>query len=176
MSNRRFLRWLGLMPVVGGLLLIAALTGFGAAPGQGAKHAGGKTEAMFPHMDAALGFLKAADQQLKQGEPIFHGHRLRAIQFTEAAIDHLNKGINEYMAAHPGTTRNEAIPEAPPSETGDKWPRMQGALRLLQQAESQLEEAARQYNGQRLEGLAETKSAVSEVQAGINVALGHGEK
>jgi hypothetical protein len=172
-DERSFLRLLKLMLGVGGLALFATLNGFGAVPAQGAKRA--KAEAMFPHLDAALGFLKAADQQLKQGEPIFYGHRVNAIRHTESAIADLQKGINDYMAAHPGATRNEAIPEPPASEAGDKYPHMRGALQLLRQAETHLNEAARKFSGERVAGLEQTRAAIAEIELGMKEAAAHHE-
>ncbi len=158
-----------------GLILSLTLPAFGATPGEAAIHAAAadRPEAMFPHMDAAIGFLRAADKQLREGEPIFYGHREAAIKHTEAAIADLQTGIDDYMKAHPSTHRNEIIPEPPPSEAGDKYPHMQGALRLLHQAETELGEAAHIYSGHRVEGLDETRAAVNEVQQGMKSATAH---
>lgn len=178
-----FVRAVGLMLGVTGLALCATLASFAAMPGQArkapAKAAAAakapKPEAMFPHMDAALGYLQAADQQLKEGEPVFYGHRINAMKDTEAAIADLQKGINDYMAAHPGTARNAATPEPPPAHEGAKFPKMNGALALLQQAETHLNEAAKIYSGGRVEGLAKTRAAVNEIQAGIKEAETRGK-
>jgi hypothetical protein len=176
--NDEFLRAFALTFATAGLALLATVSGFAAAPSQAAKKAAAadKPEAMFPHMDTAMGFLQAADKQLKEGEPVFYGHRIAAMKHTEAAIADLQKGINGYVAAHPNAHRNEAIPEPPPSEAGDKYPKMQGALKLLQQAETHLSEAAKIYNGGRVEGLSETRAAVAEIQAGMREAAAHGNK
>lgn len=176
-----FLRMLGLMLVLGGLAFLATPSSFAAAPGQAKKAVAkpaakaAKPEAMFPHMDAAMGYLKAAHQQLQEGEHVFYGHRIAANKDTEAAIADLQKGIDEYMAAHPGTARNEAIPEPPPAHEGDKYPKMRGALTLLQHAESELGEASKIYGGGRVEGLAETRAAVNEINAGIKEAEAKGK-
>ncbi len=170
-KQRRYglLRMLGLIL---SLTLLAAVSAFGAGAGQAAMHAD-KPEAMFPHMDAAMGYLQAADKQLKEGEPIFYGHRIAAMKHTEAAIADLQAGIDGYMKAHPSTQRNETIPEPPPAEAGDKAPHMQGALKLLQQAQAELEQAKRIFNGRRVEGLDETKAAVNEIQIGMKSAAAH---
>jgi len=151
------------MSAVGMLALITTLDSFAAGPGQARRTV---TSAVFPHMDAALGYLRSAEQELKQGEPKFAGHRISAMKHTEAAIVDLRKGMDEYLAHHPGTTRSGVLP-APPPEEGARFPHMEGALKLLQQAEAELSEAAKLYNGQRVEGLAETRAAVSEIQTGL---------
>jgi hypothetical protein len=177
MSIRRgengFLRGVALVLGTGSMALFVSVSSFAAMPGQAGRAAAAKAaipQASFPHMDAALGYLKAAHQQLKEGEPIFYGHRVKAMRHTEAAIADLEKGINDYIAAHPGTARSSATPEAPPSEAGDRFPRMRGAMQLLQQAEAQLNEGARLFNGERVAGLDETKAAISEIQAGMKDA------
>lgn len=177
MTNEK--RALGVILGVAGLVLCAALTSFAAAPGQAKKPvakaaAAPKPAAMFPHMDAALGYLKAADQELKHGEPEFYGHRLNAIKDTETAIANLQQGINDFMAAHPGTARNEATPEPQPPP-GASFPHMRGALDLLQHAESELNEAAKIYSGGRVEGLAHTRAAVNEINIGIKEAEAKGK-
>jgi len=166
----------GLVVILGVVgLAVLATNVFAAAPGQAkkpaaaAKVAAPKTAEMFPHIDAALGYLKAADQELKGGEPKFYGHRINAIKHTEAAIADLQKGIDQYMASHPGTTRNQITPEAAPPP-GAKFPHMEGALKLLQQAETHLNEAAKVYGGERGEGLRETRAAISEIQTGVKEA------
>lgn len=174
------MRALGLMLVLGGLAFLTTPSSFAAAPGQAKKAVAKpaakapKPEAMFPHMDAAMGYLKAAHEELKHGEPEFYGHRINAMKDTETAITNLQKGINDYMAAHPGTARNEAIPEAQPP-AGAKFPHMRGALELLQHAESELSESAKIYGGGRVEGLEHTRAAVNEIQIGIKEAEAKGK-
>jgi len=123
---------------------------------------------VFPHMDAAMGYLKTALGELQKAEPEFAGHREKAMQHVNAAMADLQKGMDNYLAAHPSTVRNETTPEAPPAE-GAQFPHMRGALKLLQQAAAQLNEATPQYNGKRIEGLQETKAAIAEVEAGLKL-------
>lgn len=148
-----------------GITLLAATGALSAAQ----KKAAAKEGVLFPHMDKAMGYLKAAQGELQKGEPVFAGHREKAVQDVNAAIANLQKGIDGYVAAHPGTTRNEMVPEAPPVE-GKQYPHMEGALKLLQEAQTHLSEGEPLYNGHRIEGLAETKAAIAEVQAGLKAA------
>jgi hypothetical protein len=163
----------GVLVVLAGLFLTGRIDGFSAMPSQAARPSKEKEAIIFPHMDAALGLLKAADGQLEKGEPEFYGHRIAAIAHVKKAIADLQKGINDYMARHPEATRNEVVPAAPPGEAGDKYPRMQGALKLLQQAEVHLNEAAKQYSGERVAGLGETRAAIAEIQTGMKDATQH---
>lgn len=161
---------IGVLPLVIGVVLVIPIDGFGATPGQGAKPLKEKETVMFPHMDAALGLLETAQGQLEKSEPIFYGHRVAAIQHVKKAIADLQKGIDDYMARHSGATRNKVVAAPPPPEAGDKWPRMQGALRLLHQAEVHLSEAAKTYSGERVAGLDETRAAITEIQTGMKDA------
>jgi hypothetical protein len=128
-----------------------------------------KTAEMFPHMDAAIGYLKVAQSELAHAEPVFKGHRVRAATHVDKAIADLQKGIDDYVKTHPGTARNTAMPEARPPE-GASFPHMEGALKACQDAEAQLSEAAHQYSGGRVEGLDETRAAITEIKAGLALA------
>ena len=151
-----------------GLLALAAVALAVAAPAIGAaQHP--KSGEVLPHMDAAVAYLNAARVQLQDAEPVFSGHREKAMQHVDAAVKDLEQGINTYLAAHPNAARNQITPEPPPAE-GAQFPRMTGALRLLRQAEAQLNEATPQYNGRRVEGLAETRAAIAEIQTGLKEA------
>lgn len=135
-----------------------------------AQHAkGGKEAVVFPHMDAAMGYLKAALAELQQGEPVFAGHREKAIQHVNAAMADAQKGMDAYLAAHPDAPRNQTVPETP-STAGKQFPHMEGALKLLQQAEVHFNEAWRIYDGKRVGGLDETKAAIAEIQTGLKDA------
>jgi hypothetical protein len=127
-----------------------------------------KTAEMFPHMDAAMGYLQVAKTELDRGEPVFQGHRVRAAADVQKAIADLQKGIDDYVKAHPDAVRNTATPEARPPE-GAKYPHMEGALQACKDAEAQLSEASRQYSGGRVEGLDETRAAVAEIKAGLAI-------
>ncbi|HEV2381259.1 MAG TPA: hypothetical protein VG206_15880 [Terriglobia bacterium] len=153
------------------LLALAALALLTVASALGApQHAkGGKEAVVFPHMDAAMGYLKAALTELQQGEPVFAGHREKAIQDVNAAIADAQKAMDAYLAAHPNAPRNQAVPETP-STAGKQFPHMEGALKLLQQAEVHFNEALRIYDGKRVGGLDETKAAIAEIQTGLKDA------
>lgn len=155
----------GVTAVFGGILFFAAASAFSAPAGPQAK--AGPTEAMFPHMDAALGYLRCAQTQLKQAH--YSENRDKARQLVDAAYAHVQKGIDDYMAAHPGATRNEATPEPPPAE-GAQFPHLNGALGCLEQAQTHLNEAAHQYYDQRALGLEETKQAIGFIRTEIKQA------
>jgi hypothetical protein len=150
------------------MVLVLFATAGALDAGQAAKP-GAKGAVVFPHLDAAIGYLKAAQTELQQAEPVFAGHREKALDHVKAAITDVDKAINGYTAAHPDAKRNQSVPETP-STSGAQFPHMEGALKLLQQAETHLNEAWKIYGGERVGALNETKAAIAEIQAGMKVA------
>ena len=148
---------------------IAFITLSGALIAAQHAKAAPKEGTVFPHMDAAMGYLKAAQTELQQAEPVFAGHREKALTHVNAAMTDVQKSIDTYLAAHPEATRNQITPETP-STSGTRYPHMDGALKLLQQAETHLNEAWKIYAGKRVEALDETKAAIAEIQAGLKAA------
>jgi len=52
-----------------------------------------------PHMEAALKHLQMAQEELQRAEKDKGGHREKALEATQSAIDHTKEGI-AYAAAH----------------------------------------------------------------------------
>jgi len=164
--------WLSL--IAGGALLtlsnltMFAASGFVGTAAQGAKGtpkaASSKEEAMFPHMDQALAYLRAAQREVREAEPVFGGHRENALGHVNAAIDDVQAGINEYMAKHPSATRNQVNPDTIEVKMGYHFPE---ALRLTQQAQTELNRAESVYYGKREAALNDVKAAIAEMQAGL---------
>ena len=151
-----------------GCILLAAVSTSGAPPKPDAKASKPKTE--FAQLDPARGYLTAARQQLQTQEPIRSGHRLKAIDYVNAAIADVELGVKNYSLHHPATARNEAVPAPPPLEAGDRFPHLDGALKLLRHAEAHLREARAAYSPKRVDALAQTRSAIVEVQMSIKDA------
>jgi hypothetical protein len=59
----------------------------------------GQATADQQHMKSAIGYLRGAREQLQQATPNKGGHRERAIQLVDRAIDETRAGI-EYAASH----------------------------------------------------------------------------
>lgn len=168
--------------IVGGTLLtllgltMFAADGFEGTTAQGAKgtsKAASKEEAMFPHMDQALAYLRAAQRQIQEAQPWFGGHRETALGHVNAAIGDVQAGITEYMAKHPSATRNEVNPDTIEVKMGYHFPE---ALRLTQQAQTELNRAESVYYGKREAALNEVKAAIAEMQAGLDYYKAHPHK
>jgi hypothetical protein len=65
-----------------------------------------------PHMQAALVSLKAAKQQLKDATSDKGGHRARAIDLTDKAIEQVEKGI-AHDNEHKGDKRDDGALDMP---------------------------------------------------------------
>ncbi|HEV2350663.1 MAG TPA: hypothetical protein VG028_12540 [Terriglobia bacterium] len=63
------------------------------APSAALPAQGGRNEGRHPHMTAAIQYLEQAKAQLKQAHPAFAGHRLRALQSTNAALKECHEGL-----------------------------------------------------------------------------------
>lgn len=53
----------------------------------------------FPHVQAAMHHLKQAAQQLERAEPVFGGHRAKALELVKQAEQELRAAV-EYARAH----------------------------------------------------------------------------
>lgn len=47
----------------------------------------------FPHMEAAMHHLEEAKRELNAAEPIFHGHREKAIELVNHALEECHRGM-----------------------------------------------------------------------------------
>jgi uncharacterized membrane protein YgcG len=63
------------------------------ALGLGALAAGLAKAERQPHMHAALEHLRAAKQSLERADPDKGGHRVKAMELVDAAIRHVEQGI-----------------------------------------------------------------------------------
>lgn len=158
------------------VLTVSATTGSKGMAMQGAK-AGSKSaapkekeEVMFPHMDQALAYLRAAQRQLREAEPWFGGHREKAIDHIGPAIEDVQAGIAEYIAKHPSAIRNEINPDTIEVKMGYH---LDEALRLTQQAQEELNKASSIFFGKREAALNEVKAAITEMQAGVAYYRAH---
>ena len=71
---------------------IASLLALGVVVGvSGVRSADAERQ---PHMQKALASLKIARDQLQTATPDKGGHRVKALELTNAAIDEVEKGIN----------------------------------------------------------------------------------
>lgn len=161
-GRHSMLRTIGL--ILPAVTLAATSSVFGALAAQAKTPQ--KQEEVFPHMDPALSLLKQAQSELQKGAGDFGGHRETALQHVNGALAAVQTAIDTYMKQHPMAVRNTVPLEPVPAKPGDPYPHMDNALRLLQKAQTHLNEAERLYHGEREEALNHVNAAIAEIQKG----------
>ena len=110
-----------------------------------------------PRMQAARTNLLEARAQLQVATRNKGGHRARAVQLVNAAINEVNQGIRF------DRRNNHALSIAGPDQ-----PHMQRALDLLRSAKSNLEAATTDKGGHRVRAIGFVNDAIDEVKKGID--------
>ena len=110
-----------------------------------------------PRMQAARTNLLEARAQLQVAMRNKGGHRARAIQLINAAINEVNQGV-----------RFDRRNNHPASITSPDQPHMQRALDLLRDAKSNLEAATSDKGGHRVRAIGFVNDAMDEVKKGID--------
>ena len=111
-----------------------------------------------PYMEAALGNLNTAKTELQAALRDKGGHRAKAAGLVGQAIGEVNKGMT-FARRH-----NHA--------SSIDQPHMQAALDALNAAKGNLENATDDKGGHRKKALDLVKSAIDEVQQGIQAGEG----
>jgi hypothetical protein len=118
-----------------------------------------------PYMKAARANLQQARAQLQAATHNKGGHRVKAIDYVNAAIAEVNQGIafdrrHNHAQAAPGGIFSLAA--------STDQPHMQSALDLLRQAKSNLESATADKGGHRVKAIDYVNKAIDEVKKGID--------
>jgi hypothetical protein len=121
-----------------------------------------------PNMVAARADLNIAKRELMVAEHNKGGHRAKAIEYINAAIVQINKGIaysrrNNHAQS---TTINEIFASA---NVPDQ-PHMRAALDSLKSAKGKLENATADKGGHRVKAIELINLAIDEVNKGIAAA------
>jgi hypothetical protein len=109
-----------------------------------------------PRMQAARVDLNQARASLQRASSNKGGHRVKAIEYINAAIGEINRGI-AFDRRH-----NHATLSAPPDQ-----PNMQAALNHLNDAQRNLQAATSDKGGHRQKAMDYVGKAISEVNKGI---------
>ncbi|PWT87825.1 MAG: hypothetical protein C5B55_14155 [Blastocatellia bacterium] len=120
-----------------------------------------------PNMVAARGDLNIAKRELTVAEQNKGGHRAKAIEYVNAAIAEINKGIAyDRRHNHAQTVMsNETFSLA---NVPDQ-PHMRAALQSLKDAKGKLENATADKGGHRVKAIEFVDKAIDEVNKGIEV-------
>ncbi|MGH9455611.1 MAG: hypothetical protein ACRD2O_16760, partial [Terriglobia bacterium] len=133
------------------------LAGAAAGPAQG-----------HPEIQAALSSLQAARNHLHTAATVYGNHRTNAERLTDQAIQECRAAL-DYAA----TKHVEHLPAAPPMATGQRkpvkgYPEIHQALNALSSARNDLQKAATDFGGHRVNALKFTNQAINECHAALN--------
>lgn len=118
-----------------------------------------------PRMAAARSDLQRARVQLQAALANKGGHRVKAIEYINAAISEINQGIAfDRRRNHAGAKPGEVFTLV----SSPDQPHMQRALDLLRQARSNLEAATSDKGGHRRKAIGYVNDAIDEVKKGID--------
>ncbi len=117
-----------------------------------------------PYMQAARTNLQQARAQLQAATRNKAGHRVKALEYVDAALSEVNAGIRfDRRHNHAQRVIGEII-----AATSLDQPHMQAALDYLRQAKSNLESATADKGGHRVKAIDLVNKAIDETKKGID--------
>jgi Purple acid Phosphatase, N-terminal domain len=127
-----------------------------------------------PKMREALYALQQARMNLQQAAQQFSGHRQKALDLVEQAIQEIHSGFQfaQQGITNPGGAANQQSYVQPLAASADNtsYPRMTNAQRDLEQARNALQQAAHHFGGHRQKALDDITQALQEISLGIQAA------
>ena len=118
-----------------------------------------------PRMAAARGELQQAKMQLQAAMANKGGHRVKAIEYINAAISEINQGI-DFDRRH--NHARAKLDEVFTLVSSPDQPHMQQALDHLRQAKGNLEAATTDKGGHRRKAIGYVNDAIDQVKKGID--------
>ncbi len=125
-----------------------------------------------PFMQAALSDLREAMTHLRNATANKGGHRQRAMDFTNGAINTVNKGIEYDRNNISPHRRNSTGFELATASSADQ-PNMEKARTALQNAMANLRKASDDKGGYKKQAIAMTTNAINSVNSGIQYDRSH---
>jgi hypothetical protein len=139
-------------------------------PGQGQKVQRQNQDASDKLMVKAARECNAAARIMRTALPIYHGHRIAAINLSEMAVLEIKLGLRgERNGAAKTSMGNQ-------SENGGNFTdeqirrsnaKMQKASEILLQAKGDLQSANKEYNGHRANAIGDIERALNEIQLAL---------
>jgi len=126
-------------------------------------------------MREALQALQQARTDLQQAPPQFAGHRQKAIDLVDHAIQEINTGM-QFAAQQGITSRDSGVNQqsyVQPMASGvnsTSYPMMADAQRALEQARNALQQASHNFGGHRTNALQDVNQAMQEITLGMQAA------
>jgi hypothetical protein len=119
-----------------------------------------------PRIHQALYELREAKTELKEASPTFGGHRVKALEAVNAAIDQLEKALK--FSGDPRPYKGD--PKAEVYKKYKSYPHIRHAAYQLKETVTELKEASHNYGGHRVKALEAIDVAITELQACIRFA------
>jgi len=133
------------------------------------SEAGGEAH---PLIRRAVAALQAARTDLQNAAHDYCGHRVEALESTNNALSQLQQALQ--CASRKGSSSEAGIETEPKTETepagaaaGERHPNINRAISALGAAEGDLQNAAHDYCGHRLEALNSIQNALSQLKLAI---------
>jgi Purple acid Phosphatase, N-terminal domain len=129
-----------------------------------------------PMIREAQQALQQARNELSQAAPQFAGHREKALEHVNLAMQELNQALqfaaqqgtpNRYNAAN---DQGYVQPMASSGVNNSNYPRMTDAQRALEQARNALQQASNQFGGHKQNAIQHIDDALQEINLGIQAA------
>jgi len=127
------------------------------------SEAGGEAH---PLIRRAVNALQAARTDLQNAAHDYCGHRVEALESTNNALSQLKQALQ--CANRRGSASDAAIEtESAGAPAGERHPNINRAISALGSAEADLQNAAHDYCGHRLEALNSVQNALSQLKLAI---------
>lgn len=124
-----------------------------------------------PHIRAAINALQAARPDLQNAAHDFCGHRVEALEASDRALDQLKLALESDRASldtiRDGVVVFEKANWAYPPAGPERHPLIRKALIALQAARGDLQKAAHDFKGHRVEALEATNNAIEQLQRAL---------
>jgi hypothetical protein len=126
-----------------------------------------------PQIRKAINVLERARVDLQDARHIYCGHRAEALEATNAAIQQLRLALQYDRASNEPArdTSNVAYTTAAYKATSsDRYPLIHQAINALQAARNDLEHAAHDFGGHRVDAIRACDAALSQLRQAISCA------
>jgi hypothetical protein len=120
-----------------------------------------------PLIRRAVAALQAARTDLQNAAHDYCGHRVQALEATNTALSHLQQALQCDSKRGNSTEGGLEVEPATGSPAGERHPNINRAINALGAAEGDLQNAAHDYCGHRLEALNSVQNAFSQLKLAI---------
>jgi hypothetical protein len=119
----------------------------------------------YPHMISALGEMKEARRELHEAATDFGGHKVKAIEALDYAIEQMDKALRA-VGVEPAY-----VPPSKDVYKGYKnFPYVRNALAELRKARRSMKEAATDFRGHKVKAIEAVDGAITQLEKALSFA------